>query len=193
MEHCRRHDDPNITAVVAPTPGTYAIALIDCFCLIGRVSRSSRLYNRIRNAGRLFYVNLIVSLGITEVTFRFTGIFASQGCLLDSISRLDNLRPHSFLVPTVTPFYSGLGLCRFDSLSSHSFRSLLSPDSDVLSVSVCVSPYMHAMHRRLEEMQPGIGLVKPIAFDIWCSHPLKTMSADGRCTSLRNACRYRCS
>ena len=108
MEHCRRHDDPNITAVVAPTPGTYAIALIACFCLIGRVSRSSRLYNRMGNAGRLFYVNLIVSLGITEgeVTFRFTGIFASQGCLLDSISRLDNLRPHSFLVPTVTPFCS---------------------------------------------------------------------------------------
>lgn len=37
-------------------------------------------------------------------------------------------------IPTVTPFCSRLGLCRFDSLSSHSFRSLLSPDRDVLSV-----------------------------------------------------------
>jgi hypothetical protein len=54
-----------------------------------------------------------------------------------SVSRLDNLRPHSFLVPTVTPFCCGLELCRLDSLSSYLFRSLVSPDRGVLSVRVC--------------------------------------------------------
>lgn len=38
---------------------------------------------------------------------------------------------------------------------------------------------MHAMHRSLEEMQLGIGLVKPISSDIWGSHPLRTMRAEG--------------
>ncbi|KAH9204970.1 hypothetical protein DL95DRAFT_398127 [Leptodontidium sp. 2 PMI_412] len=68
----------------------------------------------------------------------------SRTSKLDSISRLDISHPKSFLFPTIIFFCSGLGLCRFDSLSSYSFRSLLSPHCDVLSARVGVCLPVHA-------------------------------------------------
>jgi hypothetical protein len=54
-----------------------------------------------------------------------------------NVSRLDNLCPYSFLVPTVILFCYGLEFCRFDFLFSYLFYSLVSPDRGVLSVRVC--------------------------------------------------------
>jgi hypothetical protein len=61
-----------------------------------------------------------------------------------SISYLDNLRPYSFLIPTVILFCYGLEFYRLDSLSSYLFRSLVSPDRSVLSMRVyrCIPVYI---------------------------------------------------